>query len=247
MLKIKHLFLVFSLAVLCNSCKKGHEYDLFKTTGPVETRTREVSDFDRIELHDNMDVYLSYGPKFEVKLEAGKNLHSGIVSDVSGTTLILKNENVMNILRSHEIRIKFYITMPYIKNIDHLGVGTIQFDNRFTQDTLRVKATSTGDTHVNIDVKYFSTSSHGGGDIYMAGYADRSYHYMYGTNFIYANDLNVKNYRFIETISIGHCYLKTQGDTLEANIWADGNIYYTGLPSVIKYQQHAKGDILKEQ
>ncbi len=243
---MKKTFIILSLAVLMNGCNKGNEYDLFKTTGDVETRIRERSGFTQIQLEDNMDVYLKQGPNFKVELEAGKNLHENIKSDVVGNILVLKDNNTLGIFRSHLIKIKFFITLPYLKNIDHFGVGTIYFQNQFTQDTMRALAKSSGDLHMDVNCNYFSTSAHGDGTFYLNGSAIKSYHYMNGINFLYMENFTVQNYRFIETLSIGHCHLKAQGDTLEANVWTDGNIYFKGNFGKISYQRHGKGDIVKE-
>jgi len=124
--------------------------------------------------------------------------------------------------------------VPYIKFILNDGVGTIRISSDFVQDTLLVRAESSGDIYVNGVYNQIRTSSHGNGDIYINGSANSLFVYAFGTNFLKAENLKVTDYVFIETFSIGDCSIDaSQLKTLEFNIHKDGNIFYRGEPASI--------------
>ncbi len=246
LLKIKYIFFVFAITAFFG-CKKDHELDCFKTAGTVETRIREVSGFRDIEVVDKIDVYVSQGPQFEVKVEAGKHMHIGIVTEVKDSVLHIENQNVCGMFRSPKNKIIVYITAPHFKRFKNNGVGTIYCNTVLTDDTIMTRCGNSGDIHMNVNTKYFNSSSHGNGDLYLTGNSLESDHYLNGTNFLYASDFTVSNRIFVETFSVGHSYIKAiDNKVLEVNIWSRGNIYYTGNPSQILATRHDKGDIIKK-
>jgi hypothetical protein len=71
---------------------------------------------------------------------------------------------------------------------------------------------------------------------------------MFGTNFLYGNNLTITNYTFMENISLGSIYINAPNNgTLECNIRSEGNIYYTGNPATITNYSNgkAKGTLIK--
>jgi len=71
--------------------------------------------FRDIELNDKIDVYVKQGPNFEVKVEAGKNMHIGITTEVKDSVLIINNVNTFNFVRSPKRKVKVFITSPHFK------------------------------------------------------------------------------------------------------------------------------------
>lgn len=247
MLKVKNIFFILITTLILAGCKKDHNNDLFKSTGKDETRVRELSGFRDIEIFDKIDVYVMQGPNFEVKVEAGKNMHIGILTEIKDSVLMISNENKCNFVRSPKRSIKVYITAPHFKKFKNNGVGSIYSLNTITEDSLFTNCTNSGDIHLSINAKYFRSSSHGNGDLYLSGKTLESDHYLNGTNFIYANDFTIASRIFIETYSVGHCYIKApQNGLFEASLWTRGNIYYTGDPATINYKKYDKGDIIKK-
>jgi len=247
MLNFKRIVLFGILPVLFSACKKDNMLDLVKPTGGIETRIREVSGFRHIELDDKIEVYVSQGPAYEVKVEAGKNLHKNIITEVKDSILFIRNDNTCNFVRSQDKKIKIYLTAPHYKFFKNNGVGTIYCSTVIKEDTILTSCTSSGDIHLNLDVKEIRSSSHGNGDLYLSGKTEKSFHYMNGTNFIYGEDFTIGSYIFIETFSVGHCYIKAPENGLfEASLWSRGNIYYTGNPQNVVYKMYNTGDIIKK-
>ncbi len=247
MLKIRNIFILFVIAFVVNSCKKDNLYDCFKPTGPIETRIREVSDFKNVIVNDKIELYLTQGPTFEVKLEAGKNLFMNIKTTVNNGTLTIDNINKCNFVRSPKKKIIAYVTLPYLRMVRNAGTGTIYFNNRFTQDSLEIRIANSGDVHFNVNVQSLQTSTHGNGDLYGEGFVDYSTHYTNGTNYLRFRDLYIKNLIDINSYTIGDCLINAPLlGTMRIQIWEKGNVRYKGTAGSIELIRHHKGDLIKD-
>ncbi|MCW3078265.1 MAG: hypothetical protein JWO32_2874 [Bacteroidetes bacterium] len=237
------------MCIVFFSCKKENAGDCFKPNGEMTTETRILDTFSVIRVYDKIDLVISQGPKFKVEVIAGKHLLSNIKTSVAEDVLTIKNNNKCNFVRGYKKRITVHITVPHLRKAQNEGVGNITFDENFNQDTLLVRAENSGDIFVNGIFNEIRTSSHGDGDIYLNGSCNTLYVYMFGTNFLKAENLSVSNYIFIETLSIGDCRVNAPDNgTLAYNLWRSGNIYYRGNPALITNFSDgtAKGKLIKE-
>ncbi len=237
--------MIFSFVV--NSCKKDNLYDCFKSTGPYETRIREVSGFINIEVNDKIDLYVSQGPIFEVKIEAGKNLFMNIRTTVTSGTLQIDNINKCNFVRSPKKKITAFVTLPYLRMVRNAGTGNVYFESQFVQDSLDIRVANSGDVHANVNLQYFQTSTHGNGDLYVAGQTDYCTLYTNGTNYLWMQDLVVTTAMDLNTYTIGDCFINapTSGP-MKIEIWEKGNVHYKGTPSSLNLSQYSKGKLIQD-
>jgi len=209
--------------------------DCFKSNGHEITEIRATGSFNTVKVNNKIDLNCFMGNEYKVEVIAGEHIIGNISTKVTDGQLNLENNNTCNFVRGYKKTVIVNVTAPFFKLVFNDGVGTVRFAENFTQDTLIVRAGNSGDIHVNGKFNEIRTSSHGNGDIYLNGSTNSLYVYTKGTNFLKAEKLSVKNYAFIETLSIGDCYLNADGlQKLEFNIWSNGNIYYTGIPGEIK-------------
>src|ERR1700741_2007308 len=125
-MKIKLYILSLIIAVSFLSCKKENMCDCVKSSGKTNIISHSVAGFNCITAKDKMDVYLTQGPEYEVKVEAGENLQRLIKVELDGETLKVFNNNRCNWVRGYKERIKIYITAPNFKYIKNMGLGTIE-------------------------------------------------------------------------------------------------------------------------
>ena len=247
MKKIFHIVLIFVASILLNGCDKENMGDCFKTANNVTTESRSVSGFKNIKVEDKLEVYVTQGSVYEVKVEAPKDLQSNIKTEVSDSVLNVRNINKFNFIRDKNLTIKIHITLPNLRLIRNGGVGTIYFQNQFTQDSLDVRIGNSGDVHINVNVKYLATSTHGNGDLYASGNVDFSTHYTNGTNYLRLKELVIKNKIILNSYTIGDCYVNApENGVMELEIWESGNIYYSGNPASISSKLNGKGQVIKE-
>lgn len=169
-----------------------------------------------------------------MELIAGKHIIKNILTKVERDTLKIDNINTCNFVRGYKRGIKLFITVPHLNYLVNTSVGTVRFADDFAQDSLDVKVESSGDMHVNGSYKYINLISSGNGDIYIKGKSDKLQAFMYGTNYLHAEDLIVSNEIYVESVSFGDCFLNAkQAQRFDYKIHKSGNIYYTGNPPSI--------------
>lgn len=229
------------------SCKKENLCDCVKSTGPTNVIYHDVQNFTSIDVKDKINLFLTQGPGYEVKVEAGRNLQPLIKAKMEGDTLKIFNTNRCNWVRGYKHEINVYVTAPYFKHIQHNGVGPVKTTNRIVQDTISCRTNNSGEIRLDADIGVIMCSSHGNGDIYLSGATNNLQNDYTGTNFLYANDLVVRQYIYLHSVSIGHAYVNApQGGLMDIVLDRAGNIYYKGNPAHINLIKNGKGELIKE-
>jgi len=143
-----------------------------------------------------------------------------------------------------------FVSLPYLILLRNGGVGTVYLENEFKQDSMYVSLANSGDIHLNVNLNYLHTSTHGNGDIYAKGVVDYSNHYTNGTNYLRLKDLIIKNRIDLNSYTIGHCYINAPtnmaGGLMKIEIWEAGNIYYSGNPDSLNLTRKGKGELIRE-
>lgn len=243
----KYLHNIIITCILINliSCKKENAFDCFKPSGKISSETRGVSPFHTIIIQDKIDVYLKQD-NFYAEVKAGKNIISNIITEVKNETLYISNKNKCNFIRDPKKKIEVYIHLPKLRYLKHIGSGNISSINTFVQDTMLIRIESPGDVHLQVQTNYFGGSTHGNGDLYISGQTNYFYYNYNGTNFIYANNLNINNYVYLETHSVGNAYINLNNIGMDAVLYSTGNIYYSGNPNYLNYKSKSKGTVIKK-
>lgn len=241
------LFILITWLFLFNSCKKESMCDCVKSTGPTNVIYHDVKDFNCIYLRDKMDLYLTQGPEFEVRVEAGENLQPLIKAELDGETLKVFNNNRCNWVRGYNHKIKIYVTAPYFKYLRHAGLGTIETIGTITQDEITLRTENSGDLKLYLGMHRIVCSAHGNGDMYLSGTTDNLESDYTGTNYLYGYGLTVNNYVYLHSVSIGHAYVNAPDNGLmDIKIDRDGNVHYKGNPSTINLVRIGKGNLIKD-
>jgi hypothetical protein len=241
-IKPQLLYLLAALSLF--SCKKENRGDCFKSNGDEITEARITASFKNISLNSKIDLTIYKGSEFKVELSAGKHITKNILTKVEHDTLKIENINTCNFVRGYKKGIKLSITLPHLNYLVNTSVGTVRFADDFAQDSLDVKVESSGDMYVCGNYKYINVVSSGNGDVYIKGKSDKLWAYMYGTNYLHAEDLIVANEIYVESVSFGDCFLNAkQAQRFEYKIHKSGNIYYSGNPIFINNLSEDKSRI----
>ncbi len=233
--------------MLGTSCKKENLCDCVKSTGKDITSTRDVSNFNAITVRDKIDLILTQGPVFEVKVEAGANLQSLIKTTISYDTLKIENKNRCNWVRGYKRKIKVYITAPNFNFLNNKGLGTISNTGEITQDSIKVKLSNSGDVKLNLNTNVVRGGAHGNGDLYLSGVSNRLEYDYVGTNYLYAYDLKVNSFIYLHSVTLGKSFVNApENGEMDIRIDQAGNVYYKGNPATINLTRNNKGDLIKE-
>jgi len=243
---LKYIFYSVMFLILF-SCKRENAIDCFKTKGHYTEETREFENFNAVAVNDQIYVTIFKGNEYKVNIKTGKNLISNISTKVVDGVLTIENNNVCNFVRGYKHQIKVDITTPVLKKLINLGVGNIIIDQQFEQDTLVARIESSGDIHINGKYNQIRTSTHGNGNMYVNGSANTFYVYSNGLNFVYAENLIVKDYAFIQSVTLGDCFVNaSQLNVLDYSLESSGNLYYSGQPKNIKAGGNGSGKAIQK-
>lgn len=237
---------ILLISSLFHFCKKENAFDCIKPTGKISTEIRPLTSFHSIVVQDKIDVYLKQDNNFNIQITAGKNIIKNIRTEIKNDTLYISNKNKCNFIRDPSKKIEAHIQLPKLKYLKHRGTGNIYTVNPFTQDSIILRIESPGDVHFQVNTHYFSGSTHGNGDVYISGQTNYFYYNFNGTNFIYADNLKINNYTYLESHSVGHAYVNINNAGMDATLFSKGNIYYYGSPSYLKYTSKGAGTVIKK-
>ena len=100
---------------LLSGCEKI--CDCAKSTGTIISEPRTLTAIDQIELNDNIDLIIHFNSTPNLKVTAGKNLISEVITNVDNGVLRIKNENDCNWVRDFNSTMIVEVWTPSIKKI----------------------------------------------------------------------------------------------------------------------------------
>ena len=143
---------------------------------------RGVQSFTQIETHNNVNVIITQDTFSSVTIEAGKNLIGKVTTVVQGDSLVIRNENKCNWIRSYKYDINAYVTVKNLRRIDHHGFGKISSSSTVSATTLYISNHNNGDVELDLNVGYLYTAVHKSGDVILKGNAGGHDVYTSGSN-----------------------------------------------------------------
>jgi len=236
------LFFVFALS----SCNRENSCDCLKSTGDITTETRTVGGFNKIDLEDNINLYISTGQDYSVSVEAGSHLQSLIKAEVNDSCLYLKNENKCNWVRSYKKKINVHITC---KNIQDIKYGNAS-GNIYSLDTLYSDSFQVDDFSGSGEINLLLVSKNsffrihtGPADIIVKGRSENAFVYSTGNGLA---DLKQypSDYVIVSNSSTNNCFVNVNKE-LNVTIGYIGDIYYTGNPYSVKTNISGSGKLIK--
>jgi hypothetical protein len=243
MQKLKNIKLLGALVliVFLHSCKKENSCDCFKSTGSIVTEKREITGFDRIIAEDNINVFIIQDTVFEVKVEAGNNLISNIQTELLGSTLILRNKNTCNWVRSYDQPFNVYLRMPVIKYVTSDGTGDIKSLNVITTDTFDVETRAAGNISLIVNNSKISSHIYGSGDLTLNGITHEHSCSIGGLAYLYCMGLQT-SYTYVHSYTTGICYVSAT-DFLTCQIDNVGDVYCYRNPPTIQKKINGDGQL----
>ncbi len=139
---------VFFLVLLLASVTTLVAQKKLKGNKTVVTENRDISEFTKIEIRDNIDVILTQGNSQSVIVETDENLQVAVLTEVKDGTLFI--HLFRKIIKKKALNI--YITLDqYIDNITTKGKAKVTADGIFNFNNLTVNAE--GDSKIIMDLK----------------------------------------------------------------------------------------------
>lgn len=246
-MQLRAVSILFLVAILfLGSCKKDQIFGFANSTGKIVTISRSVdNNFSRILLNDNVNLVITQGNTYSIKLEGGENLLPGIATLISDSLLTIKNTNTFNWMRSYDKEITAYVTLPHIFELEYQATSRVSNFDTIREDSLTVSATG-GSGYIDLTIKTGTSKLS-----IINGSVDMKIQGITGVNFIYSGgygpfrctDLR-SDFLFMRNASTNDCYV-TVKKHFEYEITNLGNIYYSGNPPEISGSVTGDGKLIK--
>jgi len=198
--------------------------------GNIITETREVGNFDKIELSNASQIEIVKGDTVKVEVSDYENLLEYLVVETVNNKLIVKTEPLGVWLRNSRAKVK--VTMPdELSSLILSGSGDIDVYDSFPGIT-DLHISGSGSIHVNPAnfVSPVSAIISGSGSMEMSGIVSEINTSIPGSGSMYFG--NLRSQDAVCNISGSGNITIWAEQSLEVNISGSGNIYYYGSPDI---------------
>lgn len=234
------------LNVIFQSCNQEDAFDCVKSTGPVQTEERNISNFRTIILRDNINLRLDTAFSSTATLEAGKNLLPKITFEHTGDTLIISNKNTCNWVRSSNNSVSVTLGLPAeYASLVHEGYGNITSEGELKVNHLEIFSLNAGG-NINIQTQSNALTLYSNSHalIQVAGSTNNVFMWINkGIGRIHAENLQAQ-----------YCTVKQAGNNeirvyplqeLAVEILQSGNVAYYNEPLKISTSITGSGKLIK--
>ena len=242
---------LFSLvSLMMASCSKMET--LFTNGEPVTEQRGLGHHFEAIKMYNNVNVKLVHDNHPRLELTCPKNLIEKVTTEIDGDTLVIKNENDYNWLRSYDYSIDLTVYYDSLRQIDFASIG----DLRCTDSIRGIQELTIDSTHAVIDTIWARTFNlnvkEGCGDIDLTfncnvvknnfsngtslvtlrGIAEYTEIIMRSFGTVHAENLN-SNFVRVQSHSTNDAYVWAR-TKLTVWLYSIGNVYYKGNPWIVQ-------------
>lgn len=242
MKKINFIYIIIALIFL--SCEKNY----FVGVGEIITETRLIDNYNSIEINNNIDVYISFNHNKTgiIEITGGENLIPNVLTELSDTTLQIKNDNKFNWIRNIEkSKIKIIIYSDTISYINYKGVGKLEFIDTLKANNFIFESWGgIGSVDLKINGDYSSILLHTGApDVTISGESYKTVFYSHSYGFINALNYDV-DIAEVKSQGTGDIYVSPINE-IGVTIDYLGNVYYKNNPKIIRKDINNKGELIK--
>jgi hypothetical protein len=138
------LFIAFFISFFTFSQEK------LKGNKEVTSENRNISEFQKIEIIDDMDIYLTYGESQSVIVETDSNLHEVVTTDIRNGILTIKTDNKIG--RKKELIIHLKLNKKFKEIFAYNNVNVLS-KSLLIIDTLTINAFDNSDYNLNLNSK----------------------------------------------------------------------------------------------
>jgi hypothetical protein len=242
-------YICFILLLSIFGCDSENAGDCFQTAGDIIKKEVEVSVFERVVVHKNIELFIQEGPVQKVEIETGKNLFPEIIAEVIDGQLILTNENDCNFVRDYNLT-KVYVSSPNlttIRNASELNVnstGVLTYPELFLRSSgEKGDFLSVGDFHLTIENESVRIWGNGIATFFLEGTSDKlSVNFSNGDTRLEAKDFKVKDIT-LRNVSSNDMILYPE-ESIVGTIHSTGNVILYNTPPIVDVQELSVGELI---
>lgn len=237
----KAVFLLISMSLILNSCIIDGWNSGISGNGHVIEETRDVSGFSGVHASTGIDVYLSEGDDFSVKVEADENLMEVILTELNGDMLVIKTDRVN--IRSAKSK-KVYVTLPELDELKISSAGDCDGQTPFHCNDLRISISSAGDLSLEVEAESINLDISSSGDAKIWGSTGE-----FDVSLSSAGDLDafdlIADKVDVSVSSAGDARVHAN-EEISMDASSAGNIYWKGDAEVLHSRSSSAGDIVRK-
>ena len=237
----KSAFLLIIVAFLLNSCIIDGWDNGISGNGNVEEESRDVSGFTGVHASTGIDVFISEGKDFDVKVVADENLLEVILTELNGNMLVIKTDRVN--IRSAKSK-KVYVTLPKLKELKISSAGDCKGMTPFSCENLNISISSAGDLKLDVEADRIDINISSSGDATLTGRTG-----VLDANLSSAGDLHafelIADEVSVDVSSAGDARVFAT-EEISMNASSAGNVYYKGEAEIVHSRSSSAGDIIKK-
>jgi hypothetical protein len=200
-------------------------------SGAAVSQTREVADFNAIEINYPVELTVQQGASTSLTVVAEDNLLPQLTTRVSGTTLFIENNQPDWTMRVNPTRpVKIALTIKTLQKVDFPSAGTLRVGN-FQTDRLEISISGAGTVNLSdLTTLSLTVNLSGAGSITATGSANTLNLDISGVGSFHGDDLACQT-TDINISGAGSATVWVK-NSLTASISGTGSVKYYGSPSV---------------
>ena len=194
-------------------------------SGVITTETRQMGEFDRIELRIAADLKIEIGQPSPLTIETDDNILPWIETEVRDGKLVISTDNWFKTRKGPDIS----VTLADLKALEVAGSGDLQLFGK--TEELDIKISGSGDVIVkDMDNKATKLELAGSADVRLYGKTNELDIKISGSSDVFASSLQAEE---------AHVSITGSGDVrvhvtqkLDVRITGSGDVVYRGSPRV---------------
>ncbi len=197
----------------------------------ITSQTREVHQFDGVELRGTGTIHITQGPEPALVIEAEPDTLDKIVTDVEGNTLVIRFKWFDALLAFKGLGpIDIRVTTPNLRALRINGSGTVIGETPLATDRLFIGVSGSGKIAMELVAEELRANISGSGDLKLRGAVKRQEIQISGGGDIEAADLHTED-TDIQIAGSGRARLFAT-ERLDVTISGSGKVEYAGGAAV---------------
>lgn len=222
--------LLLGVVVLLSACSLPF-VNVVRGSGNLETESRDVSGFNKIELNGAGQLIITQGSTETLEIQAEDNILPELTSEVEGDTLVLgyKDQTWRRSILPTE-KIVYTLTVIDLTKFTFNGAGDLEMDSLETS-SLELNINGAGNIKIKeLLAEELSVTISGTGSINIAGEVESQDITIEGAGNYQSEDLQSQT-AFIQVNGLGNSKLWVL-ESLDITINGSGSVDYYGAPDV---------------
>ena len=209
--------------------------------GNVQLEDRSLNQpFTAIKASQGLDVYLTQGNDESIVIEADKNLHELIKTEVKDNVLHIYAEKNIGYAKSKKIMVNF----KEVTKITSTSGSDVYSTNTINSEHLELNTSSGSDMNLHVNASVLECNSSSGSDLKLSGKAEKLIADASSGSDIKAGNLIAESSRV--KASSGADITVNTAKELTANASSGGDIKYYGNPEIVNKNDSPSGSIRKQ-